>query len=409
MTETADATRPGLPLEVVERDEGGARPARRRRRLIFRAVFLVPFVMILLSIGGIVGLYYQPPSLQRFFEATGLQPGGGTSHPIALPPDVELPEDMAQTLQPTDVVGLARLMPEGDKTIVAPPFGAGDARLAELLVSEGDTVVRGDRLAILDNLDVLESAVLSAEADLAVREATLIQTRQSVATSIEEARADVERAEAASEVAEIELQRTTSLRDRGVSTQASFDQAQATAREADRELARTRATLSRYETDNIDEQPDVLVAQRNVDAAEADLARARRDLSQGVVVAPIDGTILDIFLQPGERPDSEGILEMGNTAQMMAEIEVFQSQIRGVDAGQAVELVADALGETLYGTVERIGLTVGRQDVVSDDTAANTDARVIDVLVRLDTASSIIASRFTDLEVIARIDTRTAQ
>ena len=40
-------------------------------------------------------------------------------------------------------------------------------------------------------------------------------------------------------------------------------------------------------------------------------------------------------------------------------------------------------------------------------TAANTDARVIKVMVELDEASSGVAARYTNLEVIARIDTRT--
>ena len=55
-----------------------------------------------------------------------------------------------------------------------------------------------------------------------------------------------------------------------------------------------------------------------------------------------------------------------------------------------------------------IGLTVGRQGLISSDSAANTDARVIRVSVALDEPSTQIAARFTNLEVIARIDT-TAQ
>ena len=55
--------------------------------------------------------------------------------------------------------------------------------------------------------------------------------------------------------------------------------------------------------------------------------------------------------------------------------------------------------------MDSIGLTVGRQGLISDDAAANTDARVIRVLVALDEASSGLAARFTKLEVIARIDT----
>ena len=63
------------------------------------------------------------------------------------------------------------------------------------------------------------------------------------------------------------------------------------------------------------------------------------------------------------------------------------------------------MGQTLRGAVESIGLMVGRQGLISDDAAANTDARVVRVLVALDPASTEIAARYTNLEVVARIDT----
>jgi|TARA_B110000908_G_C10265839_1_gene463828 HlyD family secretion protein len=99
-------------------------------------------------------------------------------------------------------------------------------------------------------------------------------------------------------------------------------------------------------------------------------------------------------------------MEMGNIDQMMAEVEVYQDRIVSVAVGQPVELVAAAIGQTLQGQVQSIGLTVGRQGLISDDTAANTDARVITVMVKLNAPSSAIAARFTNLEVIARIDAR---
>jgi HlyD family secretion protein len=79
-----------------------------------------------------------------------------------------------------------------------------------------------------------------------------------------------------------------------------------------------------------------------------------------------------------------------------------------VRPGQPVELASAALGSTLQGRVDSIGLTVGRQGQISDDAAENKDARVIRVLVALDAPSSALAARFTNLEVIARIDTKAA-
>ncbi len=393
-----------LPLRVI--DSGDAAPAADKRQMRRRAVWVVPVIWLSLLVGGVVGLYFQPPGLRAFFEATGLQPAGGTDAPFALPAGVDLPEEVVQTLQPSDVVGLARLMPRGDISVVAPPFGAGDARIADILVEIGEDVARGQTLAVLDNLPELEGARTNAGAEVGIRRAILAQTRQSVTLSISEDRASLAEAEAAARVAEADRTRTRSLFARGIATQAQLDQAEASAEQSLRAVDRARATLARYETDLPDEQPDVLVAQRNLEAAEAALRQAERDLAKARVVAPRGGRILDIYGRPGEAPSQDGIMVLGDVSQMMAEIEVHQTQIADVMPGQPVEMISDALKLTLTGRVAQIGQIVARQDIVADDTAAITDARIVKVLVALDEASSPRAERYTNLEVIARIDAR---
>jgi HlyD family secretion protein len=394
-----------LPLEVIRRDpaEAAARSHGLRFRRRYLLVLLIPFLMFS---GAVIGMYFQPPALQKFYALTGLQPGGGSAAPIALPPEVELPPEMVETMQVTDVVGLARLMPRGDVSIVAPPYGAGDARIADILVAIGDHVKKGSVVARLDNEGQLESAVLLAEANVAVRAAALMQTRAAVQNSQDEARAGLEQARSAASEAAAEHVRAQELFQRGVTTQTALDAAAAAERQAMLAVEKAQATLARFTAEGVDMQPDVIVATRNLDAADADLARARRDLSRAAVLAPIDGVILDVHARAGERPPAIGIMEMGDTDQMMAEVEVYQDRITSVALGQPVELAAVAIGQTLQGRVQSIGLTVGRQGLISDDTAANTDARVITVMVELDPDSSAIAARFTNLEVVARIDTR---
>ncbi|MDT8853572.1 HlyD family efflux transporter periplasmic adaptor subunit [Paracoccaceae bacterium Fryx2] len=396
---------PGLPLPVIRRDDADAAAPKRRFR--FRARYLlVLMVPALMFLGAVVGMYFQPPGLQKFYALTGLQPGAGSASPIALPPEISLPKEMLDTMQASDVVGLARLMPHGDVSIVAPPFGAGDARIAEILVAIGDRVEKGAVVARLDNQGQLESAVLLAEANVAVRQASLVQTRAAVQNSLDEARAGVEQAQSAATEADTQLTRMTALFARGVATQAAMEAAAATARQSELAVQKAKATLARFASAEVDTQPDVIVATRNLEAAEADLTRASRDLTRAAVLAPISGVVLNVHARAGERPPADGIMEMGDTDAMMAEVEVYQDRIAAVAVGQPVELVAGALGRTLQGRVQSIGLTVGRQGLVSDDTAANTDARVITVMVELDAASSEVAARFTNLEVVARIDAR---
>lgn len=394
-----------LPFEVVHRDgpPEAASPRRVRWRWRYLLVLLVP---LFLFTGGVIGMYFQPPALQKFFALTGLQPGGGSTTPIALPPDIKLPPEMVETMQVTDVVGLARLIPIGDVSIVAPPFGAGDARIADILVAIGDRVSKGAVVARLDNVGQLESAVLLAKANVAVRQAGLMQTRATVKNSQDEARAELERAQSAAAEALVGFDRVQELYQRGVTAQSTLDAASATRMQTALAVDKAQATLARFTSEGVDMQPDVVVAARNLDAAQADLTRAENDLARAAVLAPISGVVLDIHARAGERPPSEGIMEMGNTDQMMAEVEIYQDRIVSVEVGQPVELAAVAIGQTLQGRVKSIGLTVGRQGLISDDTAANTDARVVTVMVELDKPSSAIAARFTNLEVVARIDTR---
>lgn len=394
-----------LPLEVKTSDTT-AGPTRRWFRKRYLAVLLVPLLMFS---GGVVGMYFQPPALKKFYALTGLQPGAGSTSPIALPPEINLPPKMAETLLPSDVVGLARVMPRGDVSIVAAPYGAGDARVAEVLVSVGDSVDKGAPLAWLDNRGALESAVLAAEAALAIKEAVLLQTRAAVHASRDEAQAALDQAVSAAAEAASTLARTEEMFLRKVTTEATLEQTRAASAAADLAVTRATATLKRFSALALDDQPDVLVATRNRDAATAELARARLDVARSVVVAPIAGTILDIHATPGQRPPAEGIMDMGDTSQMMAEVEVWQDRIAAIAPGQPVELAAVALGQTLHGVVDSIGLTVGRQGLISDDAAENKDARVIRVLVALDETSSSVAARYTNLEVIARIDTTAAQ
>ncbi len=398
-----ETTESGLPLDIGTADSSGQgvrRHSRFKKRYLL--ILLVPVIMFS---GAVIGMYFQPPLLRAFYGLTGLQPGGGSDTPIALPPNVELPQRMAETMLPTDVIGLARIMPKDDVSIVAAPYGAGDARIAEVLVTVGQTVEKGAVLARLDNAMALEGAVLTAEANLAVREAALMQTRAAVEASRDEAQASFHQAVAIAAESAASLQRTEELFQSDVATEATLDAARTAAEGARLAVTRAEATLARFSTVALEDQPDVLVATRNVEASQADVARAKLDLQRAVVVAPISGAILDINATPGQRPPADGIMLMGDTGRMMAEVEIWQDRIAKVQPGQPVELVSPVLGRTLQGKVDFIGLTVGRQGLISDDAAENKDARVIRVLVALDPESSVIAARFTNLEVIARIDT----
>jgi HlyD family secretion protein len=101
---------------------------------------------------------------------------------------------------------------------------------------------------------------------------------------------------------------------------------------------------------------------------------------------------------------SEGIVEIGQTQQMYAIAEVYQSDIQKIKVGQTANITSEALPGILTGTVEQIDNKVQRQTVVNTDPSENIDARVIEVRVRLDQTSNQIAAQFTNLQVEVQVE-----
>ncbi len=363
---------------------------------------VLPFILAMV-LGGVIGLYFQPPGLQAFFRFAGLEPGGGTDTPIAQAIETVRVQEEISVVSEGDVVALGRIIPRDDIVTLGLPFGAGDTRIEEMRVRIGDAVQVGDILAVLDNRATLEGAVRVAEASFAIQTAALAQTRAAIAASHDEAVAELERAGATLRETKLTLERTRDLSARGVASESALQTAEARAAEAGRDVERAQVNLSRY-SGNPEEQPDIVLARANLKSAETELARAMEDADRAFVTAPISGTVLDVNVQVGERPDGGGILDLGNTDVMMVEAEVYQTLIGRVAIGDPVVVLAEALDQELVGAVTAIGLEIGRQSITSSDPAANTDARVVDVIVTLDEVSTPAAQRFTNLEVVVQID-----
>jgi len=132
------------------------------------------------------------------------------------------------------------------------------------------------------------------------------------------------------------------------------------------------------------------MARANVRAAEAELERTS-------VRAPIDGQVIDVYARDGMRVPPDGIVALGRTDQMYAVAEVFETDVTRVRLGQRAVVSSPALAEPLRGTVDRIGMRVGKLDAIGADPAARTDARVVEVEIRLDDSGP--AAGLTNLQV----------
>ncbi|WP_206930857.1 HlyD family efflux transporter periplasmic adaptor subunit [Roseococcus thiosulfatophilus] len=324
---------------------------------------------------------------------------------IALPPAAPA----AETHQfrsaeggPAPVLAMGRLVPRSRVITIAPPFGGGDARLAELRVREGDTVEEGAILATLDSAPALAAALAAAEAQRAQREAALAQTMLAVATSLAEAEAALARAEASLPVLRRDLERAEALAARGATPAQTLDQRRLAHAQAEQDAARARAALARH-AGSPDTQPDILLARRNLDAAAAERDRAAADLARATIRAPSAGTVLTLHARPGERPGNAGLMTFARLDDMIAEIEVHEDRVARLRAGAPVTLVSPALEAPLHGTLAHLGREVQRQTLTDPSPAAATDARVVRAVVALEGEAARRAAALVNLQVTARI------
>lgn len=338
------------------------------------------------------------------------------------------------------VAALGRIEPESSiiKVSVA---NANDSRVDRLLVQEGDRVEAGQIIAILQGVEKQQAAVIEAENNVAIEQAKLeqiqagssnfsqIQAQQAVITQLQAElrtetaakQATLRRIEAELQNAQITYDRYARLYEQGAvsavmvddyrknyqTTQAQVAEAQAqldnTIETLNAQIAQAQATLN-----NLSEvRPvDIEVPQAEVRYALSQLASAHAQLEDFYVRAPVAGQILKINTQVGEQVNAdEGIVDLGQTDHMVVIAEVYETDVPRIQIGQQATIVSENGGfpEDLTGTVEQIGLQVKKVDILGTDPATNSNARVVEVKIRLNEQSSQQVAGLTYMQVRVKI------
>jgi HlyD family secretion protein len=331
------------------------------------------------------------------------------------------------------VTALGRLEPKGEVIQLSAPASGQTSRIEQLLVKESDGVKIGQAIAILDNRDKLQAALEEAQeqvsvaqaklaqiqagakqGEIAAQQATILRLDAQSQGDVSAQTATVDRLQAEVQNAATEYQRYENLYRDGAISASQRDNKQLTLKTAQKNLQESQAVLRRTQTTSLPQlgeakanleriaevRPvDVKAAQAEINRAKAVVKQAKANLEQAFVKSPQNGTVLKINSRAGEVIGNSGIVEIGETNPMYAVAEVYQSDISRVKVGQSVRVKSDSLPGELQGKVEGIGAQVKRQAIVNTDPSTNIDARIIEVHVRLDQASSQKASKFTNLQV----------
>ncbi|MEL6223444.1 MAG: ABC exporter membrane fusion protein [Cyanobacteria bacterium J06627_8] len=345
--------------------------------------------------------------------------------------------DASLSVEINTVTALGRLEPNGELVNLTAPTSIQESRIDQLLIQEGDRIEVGQVIAILDNRDRLEAALLQAEEQVSIARANLAQVNAGAKTgelqaqqaeitrleadqvgTINTQQATIARLDAEVRNARIEAERYESLYDEGAISASERDTKRLTFETSQRQLQEAEAALERIQSttqeqilqaratlDQLAEvRPvDVAVAEAEVQSAIAAVAEAKADLDQAYVRSPRAGQIIKIHTRPGENIADEGIATLGQTQEMMAIAEIYQSDVAQIEIGQPAEITSSAIPGTLTGTVERIGLQVEQQEVVDEDPATNIDARVVEVHIRLDPDANTQVAGLSNLQVMTTI------
>ncbi len=337
----------------------------------------------------------------------------------------------------TTVTALGWIEPKGKVIKLSATTSTEGNRVEQLLVQEGDTVKAGQVIAILDSRDRLASALKEAQEQLKVEQANLkriqagaqrgeIAEQEATVARLEAQRqgdintqvATTDRLQAEVRNAVAENQRYQTLYKQGAISASQWDSKRLALETTQKNLQEAQAQLKRIQLTGLQQieeakakldrivnvpKEDVEVAKAEVNRAIAALDRAKVNLQQAYVKSPQDGQVFQIHVRPGELISNNGIVDIGQTSQMYAIAEVYESDINKVHPGQSVQVVGDFLPIELQGTVERKSLQVRRQNVINTDPLSNIDNRVVEVYIRLDPSSSLKAANLTNMQVRAVI------
>lgn len=194
-------------------------------------------------------------------------------------------------------------------------------RLVRLFKDEGDSVRRGDTIA------VLEQPGLSA----------MIGQRRAQAEAARHRTADVAAAAADSARAANDVARATPLRERGIVSPQQFDALTTAAAAATARLQAAHAALS-----------DAHAAREGVASTEA----IQNDL---VLTAPAAGVILTRFLEPGEVAGvGTPIVAIGVVAEPWVRAYVGERDLPRVHLGSTVSIHADGISGAISGRIVEI-------------------------------------------------------
>jgi HlyD family secretion protein len=292
--------------------------------------------------------------------------------------------------RPALIAGPGRVEPYSEDIKIGSELSG---RLKSVFVEEGDAIHRGQVLAELEN-DDYRAQVESARASIVAKEAVLRkvlngarhQERDEAWSSVSETRAVMENAQS-------EWHRRLELFTAGVVAREELDRY---AREADVAKAKYQAAVEQHSLlDDHAREEDRSLAEADVQLAKSQLEEAQARYEKTFVRSPIDGSVLRKHHRSGESVSNSStvpdpILTIGDRTTLRVRVDVDETDVGKVRAGQKAYVTADAFGkQKFWGRVVRVGQQLGPKNVRTDEPTERVDTKILETLVELDPGTQL--------------------
>jgi cobalt-zinc-cadmium efflux system membrane fusion protein len=214
-------------------------------------------------------------------------------------------------------------------------------------VREGDRVKAGQVLVTLDAREA-EATVNQAEASLEAARARLKQVK---ATAEEAVQSQIQQTKANLELAEADLDRARELHKKNFIARQQLDEAQTkyNVAKATYDLALNNIRQKTWEN-------DIALAEAQVRQAKATLDLNRAQLTNLIIVAPMNGGITKRFVDPGTMvKDTTPILTLMDLSEVKMVVNVIEKEFIHLQKGQPVKITASAFpNRTFQGRISVI-------------------------------------------------------
>ncbi len=313
--------------------------------------------------------------------------------------------------EPLLVAGPGRVEPISENIQIGSELSG---KIKAVNVEEGDTVRKGQVLAVLQN-DDYRAEVLSAEAQVRAKEATLRKVVNGARTQERsQALSTVRAAEAVLNNARSEMDRRQKLFEAGVISRDEFERY---AREYDVAKANYQENVEHHSlVDDHAREGDRSFAEADLQLARALLEQTRARYEKTLIKSPIDGTVLRKHHRNGESVSNSStvpdpILTVGDKDVLRVRMDVDETDVNKVRVGQRAYVTADAYGkQKFWGQVVRVGELLGPKNVRTDEPTEHVDKKILETLVELDKGTQLPVGLRVDSYIVGdRGEVATAQ